>query len=126
MRWLTVALVVLVLPALAVAQGVKDEATIKPDVKALEQRFKVLKGRFDPGQRRYVWVLEATVSSEAPCHFDAEFQDPDDKEVTRAQVEFEDGGKRTVKGGQYRASVKYPTRKAMERVTQIVIKKSDR
>jgi hypothetical protein len=125
-RLLTLALVVLVLPALVMAQAVKDEAKIKPNVKALEKRFKVLKERFDPGPRRYVWVLEATTSSEAPCLFDAEFQDPDDKEVTRVPVEFEDGGKRTVKGQQYRASVKYPTRKTMERATQIVIKVSDK
>ena len=124
MRPLTRALVILVLPALA-AQVLKDEAKIKPDAKALEKRFKILKERFDPDRRRYVWVLEATLSSEAPCHFDAEFQDPDDKEVTSIQVEFEDGGKRTVQGEKYRAYVKYPTRKTMEKVTQIVIKKSD-
>ena len=97
----------------------------RPDVKQLEKRFKVTKQRFDADKRRYVWVLEAKVSSEDPCHYDAVFQDADEKEVTSVQIDFEDGGKRTTKGEKYRAYVKYPTRKAMEKVAEIVVKKSD-
>ena len=102
-----------------------DEADIKPEMKALEGRFKVVKHRFDAGKRRYVLILEAKESSDRACNFDASFQDPDDKEVTAVKLEFEDGGKQTTKGERYTATVKYPTRKTMEKVTQIVIKKSD-
>ena len=41
------------------------------------------------------------------------------------QVEFDDGGRETTKGQKYTAVVKYPTRKTMEKVTQIAIKKGD-
>ncbi len=107
------------------AAGAADEADLKPDVKALEARFKVAKQRYDAGKRQYVLVLEAKQTSDKPCHFDASFRDPDDKEVKSVRVEFEDGGKQTAKGERYTATVKYPTRKTMERVTQIVIAKSD-
>ena len=102
-----------------------DEADLKPDVKALEERFKIIKQRFDAGKRVYTLVLEGKVTSDKACNFDASFQDADDKEVKAVRVEFEDGGKQTTKGERYTASVKYPTRKTMEKVTQIVIKKSD-
>jgi hypothetical protein len=102
-----------------------DEANIKPDIKAMEQRFKVIKERYDPDKRRYVLVLEATMSSNKPCQYEASFQDADDKEVKSVQVEFEDGGRDTTKGQRYTAIVKYPTRKQMEKVTQIVVKKSN-
>lgn len=102
-----------------------DEGEIKPDVKALEKRFKVIKQRYDPDKRRYVLILEATVTSNQPCHFDASFQNPDDKEVTTVQLKFDDGATDTVKGQRYTAIVKYPTRKTMEKVTQIVFVKSD-
>jgi hypothetical protein len=102
-----------------------DEADIKPDLTALEGRFKVVKHRFDSAKRRYVLILEARTTSDKACHFDASFQDPDDKEITSVKLEFEDGGKQTQKGEKYTATVKYPTRKTMEKVTQIVIKKSD-
>lgn len=102
-----------------------DEADIKPDVKELEKRFKVTKQRFDADKRQYVFILEAKATSDEACHFEASFQDPDDKEIRSIKVEFDDGGKRTMKGQKYTATVKYPTRKAMEKVTQIVIKKSD-
>ena len=102
-----------------------DEADIKPDLAGIEGRFKVVKHRFDAGKRRYVLILEAKETSDRACNFDASFQDPDDKEITSVKLEFEDGGKQTQKGERYTATVKYPTRKAMEKVTQIVIKKSD-
>lgn len=98
---------------------------IKPDLKALQKRFKVVKQRYDADKRRYVLILEAKVTSDAACNFDASFQDTDDKEVKAVRLEFDDGGKETTKGKRYTAVVKYPTRKTMERVTQIVIKKSD-
>jgi hypothetical protein len=107
------------------AAKAEDEAHIKPDLAAIEGRFKVVKHRFDVGKRRYVLILEAKETSERACHFDASFQDPDDKEITSVKLEFEDGGKQTKKGERYTATVKYPTRKTMEKVTQIVIKKSD-
>src|SRR5262249_48816666 len=125
MRTLAPLLILLAAPALARCQDARGEAAIKPDAKALTARFKVTKERYDPDRRRYVWGLEAKESSDATCFFDAEFQDPDDREVTRVKVEFEDGGRQTVKGQTYRAEVKYPTRKTMEKVTQIVVKKSD-
>ena len=102
-----------------------DEADIKLDVKALEKRFKVTKQRYDADKRRYVFILQAKETSDKVCNFDASFQDPDDKEVKSVKVEFEDGGKQTTKGETYTAIVKYPTRKAIEKATQIVIKKSD-
>lgn len=102
-----------------------DEAEIKPDVKALEKRFQVIKQRYDPDKRRYVLVLEAKATSNQPCHFDASFQNPDDKEITTVQLKFDDGATDTVKGKRYTAIVKYPTRKTMEKVTQIVFVKSD-
>ena len=102
-----------------------DEADIKPNLAGIEGRFKVVKHRFDAGKRRYVLILEAKETSDRACNFDASFQDPDDKEITSVKLEFEDGGKQTQKGERYTATVKYPTRKTMEKVTQIVIKKSD-
>ena len=102
-----------------------DDADIKPDLAGIEGRFKVVKHRFDAGKRRYVLILEAKETSDRACNFDASFQDPDDKEITSVKLEFEDGGKQTQKGERYTATVKYPTRKTMEKVTQIVIKKSD-
>jgi hypothetical protein len=102
-----------------------NEADIKPDLKALESRFKVTKKRYDASKRQYVLILEAKVSSDKPCNYDASFQDADDKEVKSVKVEFDDGGQQTTKGEKYTATVKYPTRKTMEKVSQIVIKKSD-
>jgi hypothetical protein len=125
MRCHRVCLLIVLLPAFAWIQAVNEESKIKPDVRALETRFQGVKGRFDDDKRVYVWVLEAKETSEAPCHFDAVFQDADDREVKSVKVEFDGGGARTEKGEKYRASVKYPTRKTMEKVTQIVIKKSD-
>lgn len=124
MRLMIVACVLFVAPVLPAARA-DDEANIRPNVRDLEQRFKVVKQRYDAGKRQYVWILEAKVSSAKACHFDASFQDANDKEVTSVKVEFEDGGKQTTEGEKYTATVKYPTRKTMERVTQIVIKKSD-
>jgi len=118
-------LLFLVLPAFLWAQAAKDESKIKPSVSALEKRFKILKEYFDADKRRYIWVLEAKETSEAPCHFDAVFQDAADIEIKSVKVEFDDGGNRTMKGAKYRAVVKYPTGKTMEKVTQIVVKKSD-
>ncbi len=109
----------------ATAARADGEADIKPALKALEARFKVTKQRYDPDKRRYVLTLEAKDSSDKPCNFDASFRDADDKEVTSVTVEFDDGGKQTKKGEKYTATIKYPTRKTMEKVTQIVIKKSD-
>ena len=63
MRRLIPLFFVVVLPGIMLGQG-KNESTIKPDVKQLEKRFKVTKQRFDADKRRYVWVLEAKVSSE--------------------------------------------------------------
>ncbi len=122
MRFVTGLVLILIVPAWALCE---DESKLKPDVKALEKRFKVVKERFDEGKRRYVWVLEAKETSESPCHYDAVFQDADDKEVTSVKIHFEDGGSRTMKGERYTAYVKYPTRKTMEKVTQIEVKKSD-
>lgn len=102
-----------------------DEANLKPDVKALQERFKIVKQRFDAGKRQYTMILEAKVTADEACHFDASFQDMDDKEVKAVKLEFEDGGKQTIKGEKYTASIKYPTRKTMEKVSQIIIKKSD-
>jgi hypothetical protein len=110
---------------LAPAARAADEADLKPNVKALEARFKVVKQRYDADKRQYVLVLEAKESSDKPCKFDAVFQDADDKQVTTVKVEFDDGGNQTSKGEKYTATVKYPTRKTMEKVTGIVIKKSD-
>ncbi len=125
MRFVLVVMFLIVLPTATCAQDAKEESKLKPDVKALEQRFKVVKERFDAAKRRYVWTLEAKETSELPCHYDAVFQDADDKEVTSVKLEFEDGGTRTMKGERYTAFVKYPTRKTMEKVTQVVVKKSD-
>ena len=125
MRYACVCSLLALLVAPLAAQDGKDEAKIKPDVKALEKRFEVVKGRFDPDKRRYVWVLKAKETTERPYHFDAVFQDADDKEVRVVRIEFEDGGGRTTKGEKYTAQVKFPTQKAMEKVTQIVVKKSD-
>ncbi len=125
MRYCRAPVILLVFAAFAWAQEAKDESKLKPDVKAFEARFKVVKGRFDADKRIYVWVLEAKETSDAPCQFDAVFRDTDDKEVKSLKVEFDDGGTRTDKGAAYRASVKYPTRKTMESVTQIVVRKSD-
>ena len=71
-------------------------------------------------------MLEATVSSEDPCLFDAEFQDADGRKVTSVSLEFEEGGTRTVQGERYRATLKFPTGKTMEKVTAIVVIPSDR
>jgi hypothetical protein len=125
MRRVALTLVVFLLPIVLAGQEAKNEGKIKPNAKALEKRFKILSERFDADKRRYAWVLEATITSEEPCHFDGEFQDSDEKQVTTVAVEFEDGGKRTEKGDKYRAYLKYPIRKTMEKVTQIVIRKSD-
>jgi hypothetical protein len=114
----------LVLPLIS-AKADNDESKIKPNVRALEKRFEVVKGRFDSDKRRYVWILQAKETSELPCHYDAVFQDADDKEIKSVKVEFEDGGTRTTQGERYTAFVKYPSRKTMESVTQIVVKKSD-
>jgi hypothetical protein len=124
MKSVTIGLLIFLLPAFVSAQEAKDESKIKPDVKALEKRFEVVKGRFDADKRRYVWVLKAKETSEEPCHFDASFQDADDK-VKSVKIEFDDGGSRTMKGEKYTAYIKYPTRKTMEKVTQIVVTKSD-
>ena len=102
-----------------------DEADMKPNTKALEERFKITKQRYDAGKRQYVLLLEAKVTSDDACHFDVSFQDADDKEVKAVKLEFDHGGKQTTKGEKYTATVKYPTRKALEKVTQIVIRKSD-
>jgi len=102
-----------------------DEADIKPNAKVLESRFRVVKQRYDTGKRQYIFVLEAKVTSDQPCNFDASFQDADDKEVKAVKVEFDDGGRQTAKGERYTATIKYPTRKTMDKVTQIIIKKSD-
>jgi hypothetical protein len=102
-----------------------DEADLKLDVRALEERFTVVKQRYDAGKRQYVLVLEARLTSDQACHFDASLRDPDDKEVRAVKVEFADGGGQTTKGERYTATVKYPTRQTMAKVTQIVIKKSD-
>ena len=102
-----------------------DEADLKPDVRALEERFTVVKQRYDAGKRQYVLVLEARLSSDRPCHFDASFRDADDKEVRAVKVEFADGGRQTNRGERYTATVKYPTRQAMQKVTQVVLTKSD-
>ncbi len=125
MRCRVACLLFLFLPTLVCAQAAKDESTIKPNAAAIEKRFKIVKERFDADKRRYVWVLEAKETSESPCHFDAVFQDADDKEIKSVQIEFDDGGSRTTKGEKSTAYVKYPTRKTMENVTQIVAKKSD-
>jgi hypothetical protein len=125
MRYNSVCLLLFLLPAFISSQDAKDESKIKPDVKALEKRFEVVKSRFDPDKRRYVWVLKAKETSEEPCHFDASFQDADDKEIKAVKIEFDDGGSRTMKGEKYSAYVKYPTRKTMEKVTQIIVAKSD-
>lgn len=125
MRLLISVVFVLVAAAFLAGQAEADETKLKPDVKALEKRFKVSKERYDSAKRRYVWVLEAKETSEDPCHFDAVFKDADDKEVTSVKLEFEDGGRRTMKGERSTAYVKYPTRKMMENVTQIVVKKGD-
>jgi len=123
MRNCCACLLLLILPGFAWAQ--KDESTIKPDVKALEERFKIVKQRYDAGKRVYTLILEAKVTSDKACNFDASYQDADDREVKAVKLEFEDGGKQTTKGERYTATVKYPTRKTMEKVTQIVFKKSD-
>jgi hypothetical protein len=125
MRPVVSAVLLLLTVTLLGAQSGKDESKLKPDAKALEQRFTMVKQRYDEAKRRYIWVLEAKETSEKPAHFDAVFQDADDKEVTSVRIEFEDGGKRTTKGQRYNAFVKYPTRKTMEKVTEIVVKKSD-
>jgi hypothetical protein len=111
--------------ALVRAQAAEDESKIKPDAKAFAKRFEVVKERFDQAKRRYVWILKAKETSETPCHFDAVFQDADDKEVKAVKIEFEDGGSRTTMGEKYTVYLKYPTRKTMEHVTQIAVKKSD-
>lgn len=102
-----------------------DEADLKPNTKALEERFKITKQRYDAGKRQYVLLLEAKVTSDDACNFDVSFQDADDKELKTVKLEFDHGGKQTSKGEKYTATVKFPTRKALEKVTQIVIKKSD-
>lgn len=118
-------LLVGLLVALVPAARAADEADIKPAVKALEARFKVVKQRYDADKRQYVLVLEAKETSDKPCKFDASFQNADDKEITSVKVEFDDGGNSTTKGEKVTATIKYPTRKAMEKVTQIAVKKSD-
>jgi hypothetical protein len=118
------AVLALMPPVLLGGQGV-DEAKFKPNAKAFEGRFRIVKERFDSEKRQYVWTLEAKATSEDPCHYDVEFQDADDALVVSQKVEFKDGGRRTTKGEQYQAVVKYPTRKTMERVTRLVVKKSD-
>ncbi|MFT3882742.1 MAG: hypothetical protein QM703_24200 [Gemmatales bacterium] len=103
----------------------EDESKLKPVVKALEDRFIVTKQRFDSGKRQYVLTLQARETSDQACHYDASFQNADDKEIKTVKLEFDDGGRQTVKGEKYVVTIKYPTRKTMENVTQIVIKKSD-
>src|SRR5262249_26748004 len=125
MRSCGVCLLLFVLPLFVWTQDAKDESKIRPDIRAFEKRFEVVKGRFDADKRRYVWILKAKETSEQPCHFDAVFQDAVDKEVRAVKIEFEDGGSRTMKDEKYTAFVKYPTRKTMEKVTQIVVTKSD-
>ncbi len=102
-----------------------DETKLKPVVKALEDRFIVTKQRFDSSKRQYVLTLQARETSDQASHYDASFQNADDKEIKSVKLEFEDGGRQTVKGEKYVVTIKYPTRKTMENVTQIVIKKSD-
>jgi hypothetical protein len=115
-----------IVASLLLALGARgDESSIKPNVKALENRFRVVKQRYDVDKRQYVLILQAKETSDQACNFDAGFQDADDKEVKSVKVEFDDGGRQTAKGERYTATIKYPTRKTMEKVTQIVIKKSD-
>ena len=110
---------------LGAAPARADEAKLRPDVQALDGRFQVKQARFDADKRRFVWVLEARETSAAPCLFDAVFLDADDREVMAVKVEFEDGGRGTEQGTKSRAWVKYPTRKTMEKVTRILLRKSD-
>ena len=121
------AIVINVLPALIAVPAVQagDESDIKPNTSDLDARFRVVKQRYDAGKRQYVLILEAKDTSDKPCNFDASFQDADDKEVRAVKVEFEDGGRQTAKGERYTATVKYPPRTTMDKVKQIVIKKSD-
>ena len=60
-----------------------------------------------------------------PAHTKLLASSDDGESVHVYRVEFDDGGSRTAKGEKYTAYVKYPTRKTMENVTQIVVKKSD-
>jgi hypothetical protein len=119
-----VACLLLLLPSIPLLCAT-DEASIKADTSGLGDRFDVSKHRYDAGKRRYVLNLVAKETSERPCHYEASFQDADDKEVTTVRLEFEGSGQRTEKGDKYTAYIKYPTRKTLEKVTQIVIKKSD-
>lgn len=123
MRLAIIASLSLALGAGAVARG--DESGIKPNVRALESRFRVVKQRFDADKRQYVLILQAKETSDKPCNFDASFQDADDKEVKAVKLEFDDGGRQTTQGNRYTATIKYPTRKTMDKVTQIVVTKSD-
>jgi hypothetical protein len=123
MRLAVTASLMFALGAGAVARA--DESGIKPNVKALETRFRVVKQRYDADKRQYVLILQAKETSDKPCNFDASFRDADDKEVKAVKLEFDDGGRQTTQGERYTATIKYPTRKTMEKVTQIVITKSD-
>jgi hypothetical protein len=126
MRSMWLASVASLLFALATGATAKgDESSIKPNVRALETRFRVVKQRYDADKRQYVLILQAKDTSDKPCNFDASFQDADDKEVKAVKLDFDDGGRQTTQGERYTAMIKYPTRKTMEKVTQIVITKSD-
>jgi hypothetical protein len=111
----------LLLPA---PQG-QDEARLRPDGAALKDRFTVRSTRYDTDRRQFVWTLVAKVTAEEPCHYDVEFLDADDERVVSKKLEFKDGGTRTEQGKTYQAVVKYPTRKQMEKVAKVVVRKSD-
>jgi hypothetical protein len=117
--------VVSVVLSLSFVIHTRDEADLKPDVAALEKRFKVVKQRYNADKRQYVLQLEAKETSDDACHYEASFQDADDKELRTVKLEFDHGGRGTSKGEKYTATIKYPTKKGLEKVTQLVIKKSD-
>jgi hypothetical protein len=102
-----------------------QEASLKPDSRVLKEQFTISRERYDESKRAYIWVLVAKADIEGTPHFVARFRDADERAIESKDLVFSPAVSNAARGTKFTVTIKYPTRKSMERVESIEVVRND-